>query len=93
MTMTTLEPTTIELLDWQPPCQSSACVSGHPAATHIAIWHMSCSCYEPKLICSDCAQRLERWKRNASSVAWRCMFCSRPFLRSAVDIIEIKPLP
>jgi hypothetical protein len=92
MSFTTLEPTTIEDLDFEPACQSMECDAGHPAATHMVTWHMECDCYHPKLICQVCAGYYEVAMRSSDRYVWTCRFCGVDVLGFLRDLLEIRPL-
>lgn len=89
MTITTLEPATIEHLDFDPACETAYCAFGRPRATHILI--LPCPCKE-KLACTPCTEHSKEVFRQAvqEDRKLRCNHCGRQFQPHQ---FQIEPLP
>lgn len=88
MSLTTLEPTTIEDLDFEPACEMEYCWASHPPATHIVTCHPPCGCNNSRLSCSGCVQRFV----GDRGIAHECIYCDAPYFGLLRDILDIRPL-
>lgn len=87
MTVTTLEPVTIEHLDFQPACEMADCDS---PATHLMVSPHK-TCYRDCLLCILCVERLRTaWSNLSTDPA-----CPRCHVRMPHDqpVFRFEPLP
>lgn len=93
MSITTLEPVTIDHLDFEPEqaCECDTCRVGHPTATHIVIPHMFCACFDAIFACADCVRR---WRELmlAGADQLSCNRCGKSQPKPLRDLLEIRPL-
>jgi hypothetical protein len=88
MTVTTIEPTVLEDLDFKPCCETENCAFGHPPATHFSATPCGCS----QLICTGSAG-IQRNKIRDAIHYGKLMSCG--YCWTAVDPakVRIEPLP
>lgn len=92
MTVTIIEPTTIEHLDFnrELTCDCENCWAGHPRATHLVIPHMICNCHRDRLACQSCVDRwLALMKFPDKHSCNKCLMEQPGTLR---DLVEFRPL-
>jgi len=81
MSLTILEPASIEELDFEIRCNSRNCANNHPAATHTVDWHLPCHCMKTRYACTPCAARIKKSNKLGSfRMGWVCPYCLVSFL-------------
>ena len=83
---------TLEDLDWTTACQSDYCSTGHPPATHVAIY-LICKC-PPLPICTPCANRVRKnIAEYTTPTKWKCWVDGVKKFATLAEVIRVEPLP
>ena len=91
---TTIAPNvdTLQDLDFEPACQSDYCTTGHPAATHSAIF-LLCTC-PPLPICTHCAQKVrQNIAMYTEPLRWKCWIDGIVRKAPLAKVLRVEPLP